>query len=123
RGTFERRASTAAICRVASHRRKAARQTTAIRNNEASQDIPTVYAIGTAGAAPRRAPRRSGAMIPKSQRVLSAGAPGALGPLDGGGDETVMRRQVADGIRVRRIAREQIRLAATAAEVAGPLRA
>src|SRR5690606_251048 len=65
--------------------------------------------------------RRSGPVVAENQGVLDARARRALRPLDRGRDEPVVRRELADGVRVRWIAGQQVRLAAAAAEVAGPL--
>src|SRR6185312_5633180 len=68
-------------------------------------------------------PGAGGAVVAEYQRLLDAGygdIPLRAG--DGRRHEVVMRGELADRIRVRRVAREQISLAAAAAEVTPALR-
>src|SRR5690348_15186092 len=73
---------------------------------------------------PAGAGASAGAVISKYERVLGERRrQAALGAVDGFGHQMMMRRQVADRIGVGGIARQQIGLAAAAAEVPLALRA
>src|ERR1700691_4517662 len=68
--------------------------------------------------------RNVSAMVAEHERMLGRqrGA-AALGAIHGLGHEVMMRREIAHRVRIRRVTRQQVSLAAAAAEVAPALRA